>query len=120
MGVLSKVPLPEAGGKNPCPKGIELLNKLEAAITHIPDNIPLATPAHWLSVFPVDSRSWVSSLEQDPEVDFEDDWMVLNLMLKTAFGWGELEMWMNVKEVLNCSKHGLDGFVQFFKYFILQ
>ena len=37
--------------KNPCPKGVDLLNKLEAAATQIPNNIPLATPAHQLSIF---------------------------------------------------------------------
>ena len=26
----------------------------------------------------------------------------------------------NVKGMLNRSKHGLDGFIQFFKYFVLQ
>lgn len=120
MGVSLKVPLAEAGGKPPCLKGVELLNKLEAAITRIPDDIPLATPAHRLSVFSIDPRSWVASLEQDPEADFENDWMILNSMLKTAFGWGESDMRANVKEMLNRGEHGLDGFIRFFKYFILQ
>jgi hypothetical protein len=34
----------------------------------------------------------IVGLEQDPDAEFEDDWMVLNSMLKTAFGWGESEM----------------------------
>lgn len=121
VGVLLKAPLPmETGGKTPCPKGVELLNRLEAAVTRIPDNVPLATPTHRLGIFSVDPRSWVASLEQDPEADFEDDWMVLNSMLKTAFGWGELEMRMNTKDMLNRGKHGLDGFIQFFRYFVFQ
>lgn len=104
------VPLPvEAGktqGKIPCRKGIELLNKLEAAMTRIPNDVPLATPAHRLSVFSADPRSCVASLEQGadkgPEVDdLEDDWIILNSMLKTAFGWGESEMRENAKEMLN-------------------
>ena len=33
-------------GRTPCQKGIELLNKLEVAMTQIPNNVPLATPAH--------------------------------------------------------------------------
>ena len=113
-------PLLEVGGKTPCPKGVELLDKIEVAIARIPDNIPLATPEHRLSIFSADPRSWVASLEKVPEADFEGDWMTLNSMLKTAFGWGESEMRMNVKEMLNRGEHGLDGFVQFFKYFILQ
>ena len=106
--------------KNLCPKGVDLLNKLEAATTHIPNNIPLATLAHQLSIFLVNPCSWVASLEDDPEVDLEDNWMVLNSMLKTVFGWGELDAQENVKGMLNRSKHGLDRFIQFFKYFILQ
>ena len=53
-------------------------------------------------------------------MDLEDDWMVLNSMLKTVFGWGESDTQENVKGMLNRSKHGLDGFIQFFKYFVLQ
>ena len=128
MGVPLGAPPPvDAGksqGKTPCQKGIELLNKLEAAVSWIPNNIPLATPAHRLSIFSADPRSCIASPEQGPdkglEVDFEDDWMVLNSMLKTAFGWGELEMRENTKEMLNHGVHGLDGFIQFFKYFVLQ
>ena len=116
--------LPSVAGtlktKNPCPKGVDLLNKLEAAATQIPNNVPLATPAHQLSIFSADPHSWVASLEEDPEVDLEDDWMVLNSMLKTAFGWGESDAQENVKGMLNRGKHGLDGFIQFFKYFVLQ
>ncbi|KAH9165586.1 hypothetical protein EDB89DRAFT_1825923, partial [Lactarius sanguifluus] len=38
-------------GKTPCQKGIDLLNKLEATLTRIPDSVPLATSEHWLSIF---------------------------------------------------------------------
>ncbi|KAH9011872.1 hypothetical protein EDB85DRAFT_1900712 [Lactarius pseudohatsudake] len=94
-------------GKTPCRKGIELLNKLEAALMRIPNSVPLA---------PQNTGS------QGSEVDSKDDWMVLNSMMKTVFGWGESEMQKNTKEMLNCSAHwhGLDGFIQFFKYFVLQ
>ncbi|KAH9170291.1 hypothetical protein EDB89DRAFT_2190372 [Lactarius sanguifluus] len=107
-------------GKTPCQKGIDLLNKLEAALTRIPDSVPLATSEHRLSIFSANPHSCVASLEQGPEVDLEDDWMVLNSMLKTAFGWGESEMRENTKEMLNRGAHGLDGLIQFLKYFVLQ
>ncbi|KAH9167194.1 hypothetical protein EDB89DRAFT_2126133, partial [Lactarius sanguifluus] len=107
-------------GKTPCQKGIDLLNKLEAALTRIPDSVPLATSEHQLSIFSANPHSCVASLEQGPEVDLEDDWMVLNSMLKTAFGWGESEMRENTKEMLNRGAHGLDGLIQFLKYFVLQ
>ena len=45
---------------------------------------------------------------------------MLNSMLKAAFGWGESEMLENVKGMLNRGQHGLEGFIQFFKYFVLQ
>jgi hypothetical protein len=109
----------ETQGKTPCPKGIELLNKLEAMATRIPNSVPLATPIHRLSAFSADPHSWVTSLEQGPD-DFEDDWMILNSMLKTIFGWGKTEMQENAKQMLNCGKYGLDSFIQFFKYFVLQ
>ncbi|KAH9171569.1 hypothetical protein EDB89DRAFT_1090585 [Lactarius sanguifluus] len=106
--------------KIPCQKGIELLSKLEAATTLIPNNVPLATPAHRLSLFSTDPRSCVASLEQGAEVEVESDWDILNPMLKTAFGLGESEMEENVKEMLNRGEHGLDGFIQFFKFFVFQ
>ncbi|KAH8980040.1 hypothetical protein EDB86DRAFT_2835557 [Lactarius hatsudake] len=81
----------------PCRKGIELLSRLEAAETQIPNNIPLATPAHRLSLFLADPRSCVTNLEQleGTEVEVKDDWLTLNSMLKSTFGWGESEMWEN-------------------------
>ena len=118
--MLMGVPLGTSKMKTPCPKGVELLNKLKAALTQILDNIPLATPAHRLGTFLADPRSWVTHLEQDPEDDFEDDWMVVNSMLKTVFGWGELNAQANVKGMVNRGQHGLDGFIHFFKYSALQ
>lgn len=106
--------------KIPCQKGIELLNKLEAATTRIPNNVPLATPAHRLSLFSADPRFCVAILEQGAEIEVESDWDILNSMLKTAFGLGELEMRENVKEMLNRGEHGLDGLIRFFKFFVFQ
>ena len=120
LGVRLPIKAATVQGRTPCQKGIELLNKLKVAMTQIPDNVPLATPAHWLNIFSADLHSCVARLEQGSEVDFEDDWMLLNSMLKTAFGWGESEMRENMKGMLNRGEHGLDGFVQFFKYFVLQ
>ena len=99
MQVSTGVPLGTLKMKTPCPKGVELLNKLKAALMQIPDNVPLATPAHRLSTFLANPHSWVTHLEQDPEDDFEDDWMVVNLMLKTVFGWGESNAQANMKGV---------------------
>jgi hypothetical protein len=79
----------------------------------IPVHIPLATSDHLLSSFAADLQTCISS-------EKEDDWIVLNAMIKASFGWGEPEMWDNVKLMLNRGNHGLDGFIQFFKYFVLE
>jgi hypothetical protein len=44
----------------------------------------------------------------------------MNGMLKTAFGWGETEMAAVVPEMLNRGEHGLDGFVQFMRFFVVE
>jgi hypothetical protein len=82
-----------------------------------PADVPLATPAHRLSGFSADPCTCVASPEEDVE---EDDWVILNTMLKTAFGWGELEMQENLKSMLSHGEHRLDGFIWFFKYFVLE
>jgi hypothetical protein len=102
-------------GKSPCPHGIELLNRLEAATMRIPADIPLATTAHRLSGFSADPRTCVASPDED-----EDDWAILNAMLKASFGWGEAEMRDSAKTMLNRGEHGLDGFIRFFKFFVLE
>lgn len=103
--------------KSPCPRGIKLLNRLNTATRRIPTDVPFATPAHRLSSFSANPCTCIA----DPEEDIEDgDWPVLNTMLKTTFGWGELEMKENTKSMLNRGEHGLDGFIQFFKYFVLE
>ncbi|KAH9020793.1 hypothetical protein EDB85DRAFT_2094831 [Lactarius pseudohatsudake] len=99
--------------KSPCRKGIELLNRLEAAAKRIPASVPLATPAHRLSAFSVDPHTCVASPE-------EDDWLILNSMLKAAFGWGESETKDNARSMLNRGEYGLDGFIRFFKFFVLE
>jgi hypothetical protein len=48
-------------GKGPCPRGIELLNQLNAAAMRIPADVPLATPAHRLSGFSADPHTCVAT-----------------------------------------------------------
>ena len=48
----------------------------------------------------------------------EDDWPILNGMLKTAFGWGEAEMAAAIPDMLNRGTLGLDGFAKFMRFFI--
>ena len=105
--------------KCPCPRGIELLNRLEDATMRIPANVPLATPAHLLMSFSADPCVSVTNSESN-EDGWEGDWVFLSAMLKASFGWGETEMLENVKSMPNCGEHGLDGFIWFFRYFVLE
>lgn len=73
-------------GRHACSRGIELLNRLEATTLRIPADVPLATPAHRLSTFSADPHTCVTSPDED---GWEDDWAILNAMLKASFGWGK-------------------------------
>ena len=48
----------------------------------------------------------------------EDDWLILNQMMKSAFGWGETEMAMVIPQLLNRGKYGLDRFIRFMTFFV--
>lgn len=41
-------------------------------------------------------------------------------MMKSAFGWGITETGSVVKEELNRSEFGLDGFILFMKFFVVE
>ena len=71
----------------------------------------MATQEHRLSIFAVDPYSCVA----EPG---EDDWPILNGMLKTAFGWGEAEMAATIPDMLNRGTLGLDGFIEFIRFFV--
>jgi hypothetical protein len=95
----------------PDKRAVSLLQDLEAAVKRIPGDTPSATPEHRLSIFSVDPCTCVA----EPG---EDDWMILNQMMKSSFGWGEVEMAAVVPQLLNRGTHGLDGFVHFMKFFV--
>jgi hypothetical protein len=94
-----------------CQRGVDILRNLEAAVNRIPNDTPSATPEHPLSIFAIDPRTCVA----EPE---EDDWAILNPMMKYAFGWGEIEMAAAIPQLLNRGKHGLDGFIRFMTFFV--
>lgn len=94
-----------------CERGVSLLRDLEAAVNRIPSDTPSTTPEHRLSIFAVDPRTCIA----EPG---EDDWFILNQMMKSAFGWGETEMAMVVPQLLNHGEHGLDGFIRFMTFFV--
>ena len=94
-----------------CQRGVSLLRDLEAAVNRIPSDTPSASPEHRLSVFAVDPRTCVA----EPG---EDDWFILNPMMKSAFGWGETEMAAAIPQLLNRGEHGLDGFIRFMTLFV--
>jgi hypothetical protein len=97
---------------NICPKAIHLLHDLEAAVKCIPNELPHATQLHCLSIFVVDPHICIA----DPS---EDDWPILNGMLKSAFGWGKSEMAATVPEMLSQGEMGLDGLIRFLMFFVV-
>ena len=96
-----------------CSKAARLLHDLEEAVKRIPNEIPCATKDHHLSLFAIDPRICVA----EPG---EEDWPILNGMLKTAFGWGEIEMAAAIPEMLNRGELGLDGLIQFLTFFVTE
>ena len=92
-------------------RAVRLLQDLEAAVKRIPDNTPIATPEHRLSGFAIDPLTCVA----EPG---EDDWLILNGMMKSSFGWGVKEMDAAVPHMLNRGTHGLDGFLHFMTFFV--
>ena len=92
-------------------KAVKLLQDLEAAVEQIPTDVPSATSDHRLNVFAVEPHSCVA----EPG---EDDWFILNQMMKSSFGWGEKEMAAAVPELLNRGRYGLDGFIRFMAFFV--
>ncbi|KAH9015472.1 hypothetical protein EDB84DRAFT_1582181, partial [Lactarius hengduanensis] len=92
-------------------KAVSLLQDLEEAVKRIPSDTPNATPEHPLSTFAIDPHTCVA----EPG---EDDWMIINQMMKSSFGWGEREMKATVPHLLNRGPYGLDGFICFLRFFV--
>ena len=42
------------------------------------------------------------------------------VMIKLAFGWGKSDMVAAVREMLNCGECGLDGFIHFIQFFVVE
>jgi len=74
---------------------------------------PIASAEHRLAIFAVDPRTCVA----EPG---EDDWLTINSMMKSAFGWGESDMVAAVREMLNRGERGLDGFIHFMRFFVVE
>ena len=92
-------------------KAVSLLQNLKAMVKQIPSDIPNATPEHRLGIFTANPHACVAG-------PGEDDWMILNQMMKLSFGWGEQEMASNVPHLLNRGPYGLNGFISFMTFFV--
>ena len=88
-----------------CERGLHLLRDLEAAINQIPSDVPSTTLEGCLSIFVIDPHACVTKAEEAEE----GDWPILNLMLKSSFGWGETEMTATIPWMLKCRDYSLDG-----------
>ena len=99
-------------GNNMCPVAVKLLHDLQAGVERIPVNKLEAAPNHRLSAFSMDPSSCIGQ--------GNDDWEdILNPMMKGAFGWGEDAMCEAVKGMLYRGQFGLDGFIQFLRFFVM-
>ena len=98
-------------GPKICPMATQLLRDLEAAVKQIPDEKPMGTQENPLSIFAVDLHTCIA----EPG---EDDWPILNRMLKMGFGWGKAEMAAAIPDMLNQGTLGLDGFAKFMRFFV--
>ncbi|KAH9170861.1 hypothetical protein EDB89DRAFT_1907429 [Lactarius sanguifluus] len=92
-------------------KAVSLLWDLEEAVKRIPSDTPSTTPEHRLSTFAIDPHTCVAK-------PGEDDWLIINQMMKLSFGWGEREMEVIVPHLLNQGPYGLDGFICFLRFFV--
>ena len=97
----------------PDKKAVNLLRGLEAAVEQIPSDVPSATPEHQLNIFAADPRTCVAKAGKD-----EDDWFIINQMMKSSFGWGEQEMATFIPKLLNRGTYGLDRFIRFMSFFV--
>jgi hypothetical protein len=79
----------------------------------IPSDVPSATPEDCLGVFAIEPSACIAESE-------EEDWPIINTMLKSLFGWGEAEMATAVPQMLKCGEYGLDGFIKFMRYYIVE
>lgn len=103
----------QQGQEHSCRRGLQLLQDLETAIKQIPDDVSSATSKDCLGVFAVEPSACVAESE-------EEDWPIVNTMLKSSFGWGEAEMAAAVPQMLKHGEYGLDGFIKFMKYYIVE
>jgi len=62
-----------------CQRVVQLLQDLAAIVNRMPSDVLTATPGYRLSVFAVDPSNCVAK-------PGEDDWLIINAMLKSSFG----------------------------------
>ena len=101
----------QAQSTKSCQRGVSLLQDLTAVVSQIPSDTPSLTLEHCLSIFAVDPHTCITK-------PGEDDWVILNQMMKLAFGWGKIEMAAAIPQLLNQGEHGLDGFICFMMFFV--
>ena len=114
--LVEMIPAPspaQQGQERGCRRGLQLLQNLKTAMKRIPDDVPSATPEDCLGVFAVEPSTCVAESE-------EEDWPIVNTMLKSSFGWGEAEMATAVPQMLKHGEYGLDGFIKFMKYYVVE
>jgi len=88
-----------------------IIDTLKNLVDNLPDCVPKASESDRLAVFGGSPEEF-----DDPILDADELWeTTLNHVLKSALGWG---MEGNMNEIIRRGKWGLDGLVNFAKYFV--
>lgn len=91
----------------------DFLTKLSILINSLPETIPEASIYDRLAVFAGNPED-----HDDPMLAADDLWeSTLNNSLKSALGWSDEE---NMDDIIRRGRYGLDGFVNFVRYFVVK
>jgi hypothetical protein len=100
---------PEAPDTGPIIDSI--IDTLKNLVDNLPDCVPEASESDRLAVFGGSPEEF-----DNPILDADELWeTTLNHILKSALGWG---MEGNMNEIIRRGRWGLDGLVNFAKYFV--
>ena len=102
-------PVPEPTG---IITGSDFLEKFHNLINRLPDSIPEASEYDKLALF-----SGNPAVHDDPSLNGDELWEVVNPLLKEALGWG---VEGNMDDIIRRGRNGLDGLANFVKHFVVK
>lgn len=91
--------------------GNEFIKRFEEIIKSLPENVPIGSRNDKLAAFNIEP-----ALLDNPETNANDLWeVVINWFLKEHLEWGKQ---LDMGKLICHGEHGMDGVLQFAKYFI--